>query len=151
MGCLLLFYRLEAAKDFAVPLDCAEEHIVGANPEALFSIHRLIYDHLFQRLAIVGDANEFVDITLEMPVVLRICHDVEYIWHEDTKFRAKVIVSSALPVNFLPTFSMTFPMTFPMTFSMTFLEDVGCSLYRTVVKKPSVRYSGAGSPASASS
>ena len=118
MGCLLLFYRLEAGKDLAVPLYHSEEHIVGAHPEALFSIHRLIYDHLFQCLAIVGDANEFVDITLEMPVVLRICHDhdVEYIWHEDTEFRAKVIVSSALPVNFSP------------TFSMTFLEDVGCFL-----------------------
>ena len=80
-----MIYRLEAAKDFAVPLDCAEEHIIGAHPEALFSIHRLVDDHLFQRLAVIGDANEFVDIALEVTVILRCCHNSEYIGHEDTK------------------------------------------------------------------
>ena len=67
---LLLADFRETVEDLPVPVHLAEEHRHRPDPHLTVAVHRLIDDHLLQRLAVLRNSHEPVHPALEMSVVL---------------------------------------------------------------------------------
>ena len=63
-------YRREASVGLAVSLDDFLEHGLGSYPYASFAVHRLIYDHILKGFRMLCYVKDFVDVALEVSVVL---------------------------------------------------------------------------------
>lgn len=67
----LLFRQfLEAGHSFSVSFNLLKEHGFGPDPDLASIRHTLIHDHLLQGFAVFCDADESIDASLEMSVVL---------------------------------------------------------------------------------
>ena len=65
--------RREPSEDLSVPLDHFFEHGLGPYPYAAFSVHGLIYDHLFEGFRVLCYVKDTVDVALEVSVIFS-CH-----------------------------------------------------------------------------
>ena len=65
--------RLKASESPAVSLDDFLEHGLWSNPNAFFTVHRLIYDNILERLGMLCNVKDTIYVALEMSVVFP-CH-----------------------------------------------------------------------------
>ena len=60
-------YQFETLHALAVAFDCLEEHLCRAHPKSVFAVQRAVDDHLLQRLGVLGEPLDAVEVPLEVP------------------------------------------------------------------------------------
>ena len=63
--------QLKPLHPLSVALNRFKEHLCGAHPQAVFAVERAIDDHLLQRLGILGESLQAIEVAHPLATLLR--------------------------------------------------------------------------------